>query len=254
MLKSKDSLSELFEEICSFLDGLNNAIEINKSETGLSKRVKLLQHRSASISKSSDGNRIIPLEAIQKSEFELERNAELGNTKIIYGHGSDELLRSNGLIAFALANKIYIQTNKYKPETEEGRALLAHELTHVQQYSEKRINNQISKDELEKEAEENYINYPEVTFSTNEAERGVKSWVMAKKNFLFAGSGNRARASCFILSLIETAKHNGIAPEDYLRCLFEKAPYAETEEDWEKLLPWNIEITPYKIRGEWIQQ
>lgn len=154
MLKSKDSLSELLEKVCSFLDGLNNAIEINKSETGLSKRVKLLQHRSASISKSSEGNRIIPLEAIQKSEFELERNAELGNTKIIYGHGSDELLRSNGLIAFALANKIYIQTNKYKPETEEGRALLAHELTHVQQYSEKRINNQISKDELEKEAED----------------------------------------------------------------------------------------------------
>ena len=52
-----------------------------------------------------------------------------------------------------------------------------------------------------------------------------------------------ARASCFILSLIETAKQNGIAPEDYLRCLFEKAPYAETENDWEKLLPWNIEIT-----------
>lgn len=154
MLKSKDSLSELLEKVCSFLDGLNNAIEINKSETGLSKRVKLLQYRSASISKSSEGNRIIPLEAIQKSEFELERNAELGNTKIIYGHGSDELLRSNGLIAFALANKIYIQTNKYKPETEEGRALLAHELTHVQQYSEKRINNQISKDELEKEAED----------------------------------------------------------------------------------------------------
>ena len=42
---------------------------------------------------------------------------------------------------------------------------------------------------------ENYINYPEVTFSTNEAERGVKSWVMVKKNFLFAGSGNGARLS-----------------------------------------------------------
>lgn len=33
---------------------------------------------------------------------------------------------------------------------------------------------------------------------------------------------------------------------------FEKALYAESNEDWEKLLPWNIEITPYKIRGEWI--
>lgn len=99
---------------------------------------------------------------------------------------------------------------------------------------------------------ENFIRYPEATFSTNAAERSVKSWVMARRNFLFSGSGNGARASCFILSLIETAKQNGIAPEDYLRCLFEKAPYAETENDWEKLLPWNIEITPYKIRGEWI--
>ena len=32
----------------------------------------------------------------------------------------------------------------------------------------------------------------------------------------------------------------------------QKAPYAETEEDWKKLLPWNIEITPHKLRGEWI--
>ena len=99
---------------------------------------------------------------------------------------------------------------------------------------------------------ENFIKYPGATFSTNAAERSVKNWVMARRNFLFSGSGNGARASCFILSLIETAKQNGIAPEDYLRCLFEKAPYAETREDWEKLLPWNIEITPYKIRCEWI--
>ena len=44
----------------------------------------------------------------------------------------------------------------------------------------------------------------------------------------------------------------GKSPEDYLRCLFEKSPYAETEEDWEKLLPWNIEITPFQFRGEWM--
>lgn len=153
MLKSKDNLSDLVEKIYTFLDGLNKAIEINNSETTLTKRVKFLQHRSASIRNSSENNRIIPLESVTKSKFELERDTELGNVKIIYGHGSDEMLRSNGLVAFALANKIYIQTHKYKPETEEGRALLAHELTHVQQYSEKRINNQNSKDELEKEAE-----------------------------------------------------------------------------------------------------
>ncbi|MBR6124708.1 hypothetical protein IKQ19_14120 [Candidatus Saccharibacteria bacterium] len=34
---------------------------------------------------------------------------------------------------------------------------------------------------------------------------------------------------------------------------FEKAPYAQTSEDWKNLLPWNIEITPFKMRGEWIE-
>lgn len=52
----------------------------------------------------------------------------------------------------------------------------------------------------------------------------------------------------------KTAKEaNGLNPEDYLRCLFEKAPYAETQADWQKLLPWNIEITPFKMRGEWVE-
>ena len=60
---------------------------------------------------------------------------------------------------------------------------------------------------------------------------------MARRNFLFIGSGNGASASCFILSLIESAKQNGIAPEDYLRCLFEKVPYAENENDWKKTPP-----------------
>ena len=53
--------------------------------------------------------------------------------------------------------------------------------------------------------------------------------------------------------IVETAKANGVNPGEYLRCLFEQAPYAEKEEDWKKLLPWNIEITPYKIRGEWLE-
>ena len=99
----------------------------------------------------------------------------------------------------------------------------------------------------------NYMDYPFLTPDTNAAERAVKPFVMARKNFLFSGSGPGARSSCFIFTLIETAKANGINPEDYLRCLFEKAPYAQTGEDWQSLLPWNIEITPFKMRGEWVE-
>ena len=56
-----------------------------------------------------------------------------------------------------------------------------------------------------------------------------------------------------ILGSSKTAKANDKSPEDYLCCLFEQAPYAETELDWEKLLPWNIEITPFELRGEWLE-
>ena len=97
-----------------------------------------------------------------------------------------------------------------------------------------------------------FLDYSYVTPDTNAAERAIKPFVMARKNFLFSGSGKGAESSCFLFSLIETTKFNGKSPEDYLRCLFEKAPYAETEEDWEKLLPWNIEITPFQFRGEWM--
>lgn len=71
---------------------------------------------------------------------------------------------------------------------------------------------------------------------------------MARKNFLFSESGIGTKSSCFIFTLIETAKANGLNPEDYIRCLFEKSPYAKTEADWQKLLPWNIQITPFKMR------
>ena len=81
---------------------------------------------------------------------------------------------------------------------------------------------------------------------TNAAERAVKPFATARKNFLFSGSGLGAKSSCFLFTLIEIAKANGLNPEDYLRRVFEKAPYAKTENDWENLLPWNIEITPFK--------
>lgn len=96
-----------------------------------------------------------------------------------------------------------------------------------------------------------FLNYSFVTPDTNAAERAIKPFVMARKNFLFSGSGKGAESSCFLYSLIETAKANDISLEDYLRCLFEKAPYADSKSDWEKLLPWNIVITPFELRGEW---
>jgi transposase len=62
-----------------------------------------------------------------------------------------------------------------------------------------------------------------------------------RKNWLFAGHPNGAKASGIIFSLIETAKANGLKPYFYLRYLFENLPLAQTEADYKKLLPQSVD-------------
>ena len=60
--------------------------------------------------------------------------------------------------------------------------------------------------------------------SNNRAERIVKALVMGRKNWLFSKSFTGAKASGIILSLIETAKANGLDLEKYLNYLLQKLP------------------------------
>ena len=85
-----------------------------------------------------------------------------------------------------------------------------------------------------------YLGSSHLTPDNNACERSIRPFVVGRKNWLMAGSPEGAKSSCGIYSLIETAKQNGYVPAHYLRTLFEKAPYASSPEDWEKLLPWNI--------------
>jgi len=73
--------------------------------------------------------------------------------------------RQNHALALVVANTIYFRNGAYKPETEEGRKLLAHELTHVAQYAEKRMLRQTDRKELEaqaKEVQQEYNPDPEI--------------------------------------------------------------------------------------------
>ena len=65
------------------------------------------------------------------------------------------------------------------------------------------------------------------------------TFVMGRKNWLFADTTGGARASAVIYSLMETAKENGLDPYQYLLWLLRNAPgLSETDEAWaEKLLP-----------------
>ena len=85
-----------------------------------------------------------------------------------------------------------------------------------------------------------YLGSYHLTPDNNACENAIRPFVLGRKNWMICGSPEGAKSSCGIYSLIETAKQNGFVPAHYLRALFEKAPYASTSEDWEKLLPWNI--------------
>ena len=85
-----------------------------------------------------------------------------------------------------------------------------------------------------------YLQSPHLTPDNNGCENAIRPFVLGRKNWLFNKSPEGAESSCGMYSLIETAKQNNLIPLNYLTALFEKAPFASSQEDWEKLLPWNI--------------
>ena len=86
----------------------------------------------------------------------------------------------------------------------------------------------------------NYLGSPYLTPDNNACENAIRPFVIGRKNWIFCQSPGGAESSCGMYSLIQTAKQNGVNTFKYLKVLFEKAPYAASLEDWEKLLPWNI--------------
>jgi hypothetical protein len=86
-----------------------------------------------------------------------------------------------------------------------------------------------------------YIDDGRLRPDNNLAENAIRPFVLGRKNWLFSGHPNGAHASASIFNLIETAKANGRKPYEYFRFFFEKLPYAESEEDFKKLLPQYID-------------
>ena len=85
-----------------------------------------------------------------------------------------------------------------------------------------------------------YLDHAEMTPDNNAAENAIRPFVIGRKNWLFAGNPEGARASAALYSLIETAKANKLEPYKYLRYLFEKLPFAETQDEFSALLPMRL--------------
>lgn len=78
---------------------------------------------------------------------------------------------------------------------------------------------------------------------SNPIENAIRPFVVGRRSWLFADTVGGANASANLYSLIETAKANNIEPYRYLAALFKKLPLAQTADDYETLLPWNIALS-----------
>ena len=78
-------------------------------------------------------------------------------------------------------------------------------------------------------------------------EQAVKEIVMGRKNWLFSQSSTGAKAMAIIMSILETAKQNGLDQFKYINYLLDKLPNELSLLDTQRLeayLPWaeNVQL------------
>ena len=89
-----------------------------------------------------------------------------------------------------------------------------------------------------------YVNFRLLPLDNNSAENAIRPFVVGRKNWLFCDTVKGAKVSAALYSLIEAAKANGLNPYDYLKMLFEKFPFIETDDQLKALLPRYHDPTP----------
>lgn len=74
------------------------------------------------------------------------------------------------------------------------------------------------------EALERYAHSGHLPIDNNPIERLIRPWALGRKNWLFAGSMKAAQRAAAIMSLIESAKLNGLEPQAYLTDVLRRLP------------------------------
>ena len=77
-----------------------------------------------------------------------------------------------------------------------------------------------------------------IAIDNNAAERAIKPVVIGRKNFLFAGSDAGGETLASAMTIIETAKFNGLDPQAYLADIFARI-HDHKINRIDELLPWN---------------
>lgn len=157
-------MNRLTFAIFNFIDAINffeehilcqNTIYENYAEEKKETKFTTYQHTESVIERVLFRDRTHPVDRVIINEFNQKTGVSLEEVKMVYGTGADEYTRSRHALAIVLGDKIYFRNGAYKPETEEGRKLLVHELTHIAQNKNREAYRMASKEYLENEAEAN---------------------------------------------------------------------------------------------------
>ena len=85
-----------------------------------------------------------------------------------------------------------------------------------------------------------YVQDGSYPIDNNACENSIRPFVVGRRNWLFSDTVAGANASANLYSLLQTCKVNGINSYRYLQALLVALPLAQTADDYEALLPWNI--------------
>ncbi len=83
-----------------------------------------------------------------------------------------------------------------------------------------------------------YLNYGYLDLSNNLAERVVKPFVIARKNFLFCKTADGVSTTGKLFSIVQTARANGLKSEQYLTYVISNI----NKKDINDLLPWSNKL------------
>jgi transposase len=87
-----------------------------------------------------------------------------------------------------------------------------------------------------------YVDDGRHPIDNNPCENAIRPFVVGRRNWLFADTVAGANASANLYSLLQTCLANGIDGYAYLNALLVELPKAETVEDYDALLPWNLVV------------
>ncbi len=90
-----------------------------------------------------------------------------------------------------------------------------------------------------------YLDDGHLPIDNNWVENQIRPWALGRSNWLFAGSMRSGQRAANVMTLIQSAKINGLDPQAYLRDVLERLPTARLS-DLDDLLPHNWQ-PPIKV-------